>query len=107
MQWHPEITRHCPDTPIILVGTKQDLRERKETVEKLAERSLSPISHGGGVKLQKEIGAVQYMECSALTGKGVKSTFDVAIRAALANRLHVLDERRRRRERRRNKCILL
>ena len=89
------------------MGTKQDLRENKETLEKLAEKCLSPITNESGVRLQREIGAMQYMECSALTGKGVKGTFDVAIRTALANRVHVADERKRRKERRRNKCMIL
>lgn len=26
-QWIPEIKHHCPDTPIVLVGTKMDLRD--------------------------------------------------------------------------------
>lgn len=30
-KWIPEVTHHCPDTPIILVGTKADLREQPET----------------------------------------------------------------------------
>ncbi|PIK61706.1 hypothetical protein BSL78_01336 [Apostichopus japonicus] len=44
-KWYPEVSHHCPSTPIILVGTKLDLRDDKETMNKLSERSLRPIAY--------------------------------------------------------------
>jgi len=82
-KWIPEITQHCPNTPKILVGTKLDMREDKETVDRLAEKKLSPISNEHGTQMAKEIKAVKYMECSALTQKGLKDVFDEAIRAVI------------------------
>lgn len=35
------------------------------------------------LKMQREIYANRYLECSALTGRGVKSVFDTAIQIAL------------------------
>ena len=83
MQWLPEVTQHCPNTPLILLGTQQDLRNDKDRVERLRRENLAPISTTEGLKLQREIGAVKYLECSALTQEGVKTVFDEAIRAVL------------------------
>ena len=77
------MSHHCPNTPIILVGTKLDLRDDKETTEKLKEKRLAPITYPQGLQMQKEVSAVKYLECSALTQKGLKTVFDEAIRAVL------------------------
>lgn len=82
-KWLPELQHHCPGIPFVLVGTKLDLREDPETIERLKERNQVPVSFAQGVQLAKEIGAVKYMECSALTQKGLKNCFDEAIRAVL------------------------
>lgn len=68
---------------MILVGTKLDLREDKITIERLREKKLSPITYPQGLAMAKEIGAVKYLECSALTQKGLKTVFDESIRAVL------------------------
>ncbi|KAJ1564677.1 Ras- protein ced-10, partial [Cladochytrium tenue] len=83
-KWYPEISHHSPNTPMILVGTKLDLREDRETVERLREKRMSPISYQTGTAMAREIGAVKYLECSALTQKGLKNVFDDAIRAVLS-----------------------
>lgn len=66
-QWVPEITHHCQKTPFLLVGTQIDLRDDAATLEKLAKNKQKPISNEQGDKLAKELKAVKYVECSALT----------------------------------------
>jgi len=75
---------------MILVGTKLDIRDDKETI---AEQQLTPISHDQGQQLSKEINAVAYLECSALTQKGVKEVFDEAIRAVIYPKLKKVEKK--------------
>ena len=42
---YPEVRHHCPQAPIILVGTKLDLRDDKEVIEKLKKKRLAPITY--------------------------------------------------------------
>lgn len=82
-KWYPEISHHSPGTPIVLCGTKLDLRTDPAALEKLAEKKQVPVEYEEGFKLGKEIGARKYMECSALTQIGMKAMFDECIRAAI------------------------
>ena len=70
-KWFPEISHHAPATPMILVGTKIDLRDDPASLSKLNEKGTSPITYEQGLRLAKEIGAAKYLECSALTQKKV------------------------------------
>lgn len=82
-KWQPEVTHHCPGTPFVLVGTKLDLRDDPETIAKLKEKKFQPVSYAMGTEMAKDLKAVKYMECSALSQKGLKAIFDEAIRAVL------------------------
>ena len=81
---YPEISHHCPNTPSILVGTKLDLRDDRETIDRLREKGMAPITYEMGMGKAKSINAIKYMECSALTQKGLKNVFDEAIRCVIA-----------------------
>jgi small GTP-binding protein len=87
--WYRELTNYCPNTPIVLVGTKLDLREDRETVERLRDtcstEGLSPINIADGMELQKSIGAAKYLECSSLTRTGLNTVFEEAARVGLTN----------------------
>merc|ERR1711994_450072 len=82
-KWIPEITHHAPGVPIILVGTKSDLRQDQETLQNLKAKGLNVVEQNKIDEMKSEIGAVKYVECSALTQENLKTVFDEAIRAAL------------------------
>ncbi|CAB4055329.1 CDC42 [Lepeophtheirus salmonis] len=69
--------------PILLVGTQVDLRNDEKTKEALSKCKQKPITEEQGRSLAKEIGAVRYSECSAITQNGLKDVFDEAIIAVL------------------------
>jgi Ras-related C3 botulinum toxin substrate 1 len=99
-KWMPEIRHHCPDKPIILcgekiivffyfrkvkvLGTKIDLREDREFLNQLQKQNIQAIKREQGLRLCKKIRAFKYVECSALTQKGLKQVFDDAVRAVLS-----------------------
>ncbi|AAS54397.1 Rho family GTPase CDC42 Ecym_4146 [Eremothecium cymbalariae DBVPG len=82
-KWFPEVHHHCPGVPCLIVGTQIDLRENKMVIEKLQRQRLRPITPEQGEKFARELRAVKYVECSALTQRGLKNVFDEAIVAAL------------------------
>ncbi len=46
--WIPELTHHAPHVPIVLVGTKVDMREDKDTLAELARLGKAPLSYVDG-----------------------------------------------------------
>ncbi|PIK33118.1 hypothetical protein BSL78_30065 [Apostichopus japonicus] len=83
-KWYPEIHHHCPNVPIVLVGTQVHLRDDSTTNDRLQRNKQSPITFVQGKAMSEKIGAVKYAECSALTHQGIKTVFDEAIRAVIS-----------------------
>ena len=82
-KWMPELKQNVHNKPVILVGTKEDIREDADVLAALSKKKKRPITQQQGMKMANKIGAVSYMECSALTQKGLKSVFDEALLAVL------------------------
>nr|CAD1839217.1 unnamed protein product [Ananas comosus var. bracteatus] len=90
-KWIPELRHYAPNVPIILVGTKLDLREDKEFF--IDHPSITPITtlqarheqkyESCGEELKRMIGAAAYIECSSKSQQNVKAVFDAAIKVVL------------------------
>lgn len=65
--------------PIIIAGTKVDLKNDQRTLQALQQKGVQPISKDQGEALAKRIGAEMYCETSAKTREGLKELFDNAI----------------------------
>ncbi|GAM21772.1 hypothetical protein SAMD00019534_049470 [Acytostelium subglobosum LB1] len=78
-KWFVEITQNMDVLPpIILVGTKLDLRNSKHKAN-----GEEPITTEMGEQMRAEIGAYKYCECSALTQDGLTTVFEEAGRVVL------------------------
>jgi len=75
-KWVPEVKHFCPNVPIVLVGNKKDLRNGSTKCVRTQE----------GEQMATRIGAVAYVENSALTKEGVRNVFEIATRASLSGK---------------------
>ncbi|RMZ83562.1 hypothetical protein DV738_g896, partial [Chaetothyriales sp. CBS 135597] len=80
--WYPEVTHFCPNTPLILVGLKSDLRNKRTCVELLRSQGLTPVTPEQGQAVARQMGAA-YIECSAKEGRGINDVFQMAINTAV------------------------
>ncbi|KAH7112427.1 P-loop containing nucleoside triphosphate hydrolase protein [Dactylonectria macrodidyma] len=82
-KWFPEVHHHCPGVPCLIVGTQVDLRDDPSIRDKLAKQKMAPVRREDGERMARDLGAVKYVECSALKQYKLKDVFDEAIVAAL------------------------
>ena len=67
-KWYPEVKHYAPDVPILLVGTKVDLRPEEEAkVNDASSKDKTYVTTEEGEALRREIGAVEYIEISSKT----------------------------------------
>ncbi|KAJ3558626.1 hypothetical protein NM688_g809 [Phlebia brevispora] len=93
-KWYPEVAHFCEGTPLILVGTKTDLRKDEQTRRMLGAQGQTPITPEQGAAVAKEIGA-KYIECSAKTGAGVQDVFHLALKESMKGRWGKMVKQRR------------
>jgi len=74
-KWSPEVVHYCPNVPILLIGTKGDIR---------SENKQNLVTPEQATKMALDIKAKKYIECSAKTGAGIKELFEIAWREGMA-----------------------
>ncbi|XP_063683992.1 ras-related C3 botulinum toxin substrate 1-like [Bolinopsis microptera] len=91
--WWVELNHHCPDVPIVLVGSKIDLRNKD---------GIQTVTTEEGQAMAEKIGAAKYMEISSLENRGVGELFEEVIRLGFD---HSLTEAKK--EKKTKKCVIL
>lgn len=75
-KWIGEIRNHLPRVPVLVVATQTDQRES-------GPYHSSCISSMDGKRLAQDVRAKGYLECSALSNRGVQQVFEYAVRTAV------------------------
>jgi Rho family, other len=93
-KWVGEIADNCPGVKLVLVALKCDLRESgtEEDADDQPEASGAEqprekrptITYDQGLEVARRIGALRYLECSAMRNRGVNEAFTEAARVALS-----------------------
>ena len=83
-QWYPEVLHFCPYTPLILVGLKSDLRNKRTCIDLLRTQGLTPVTPEQGRSVADKMGAL-YRECSSKEMYNVNEIFAEAINIIIAN----------------------
>ncbi|CAI7671394.1 unnamed protein product [Penicillium bialowiezense] len=77
-KWIAEINENCPGVRVVLTALKCDLRKDEDLND-----NPNAISFDQGLAKAKEIGAVKYLECSAVQNRGIRESFYEAAKVAL------------------------
>ncbi|CEP64482.1 Rho family GTPase RHO4 LALA0_S11e05160g [Lachancea lanzarotensis] len=73
--WIPEVRHFCPDTPIMLVGTKSDLYALDQ-LDKLVDPTIAET-------LAQQVGAISHFQSSAKSHHNIDEVFGAAMTAVL------------------------
>ena len=83
--WLTEVRSHCTDVPIVLVGSKSDLRES----------NCETISSEQGKEMAEKIGAAVYMEVSSIRNEGLDELFQEVGRIAYEYHKLILSKKKK------------
>jgi Ras-related C3 botulinum toxin substrate 1 len=68
-----------PQIPVLLCGTKIDLREDKNVLERLNDKGKQLVTKEEGEYMAEQCGCIGYIENSSLTRQNLKETFDAVL----------------------------
>ena len=81
----PKAKTQLPGKPVIIVGTKTDLRKDEGSIQRLAAKNEHPVTLKEGMKLAKRAGIQNYIECSAKELGSVKAVFEEVLKEHFKN----------------------
>src|SRR3990167_7154079 len=87
-RWFVEARKYCPQTPILLVGTKSDLRGKQGNEWEVFRQQVD--------ELLSELNLAGYVECSAKHGTGLRGVIDEAFR--LSTEVAIIYERNKKKK---------
>ena len=101
-QWIPELFQNAPNAPIVLVGTKLDLKQEYEKIpdkrskvvpqSEVSKDYLIPIQ---GIKAVQTHNLFNYVECSAKTQENLNKVYSDAIRSVFKYRELLANKKRK------------
>ncbi|KAG2386792.1 hypothetical protein C9374_001827 [Naegleria lovaniensis] len=81
-KWIPEVSHYCPDCPVLLIGTKKDLRtDPVHTKSMLMKYSEKPVTKEQGELMARKMGCISYIETSSKLGEGFERFDELIIKA--------------------------
>jgi Ras-related C3 botulinum toxin substrate 1 len=82
--WVPEISKHCPGVPYVLVGMHPEQRNQFDThADEYRSKGWEPVPTSHGEAMMRRIGAQCYIECSPRMSYNVREVFDRAVQVVL------------------------
>ncbi|ELP89243.1 Rho GTPase, putative [Entamoeba invadens IP1] len=103
-KWYPEIQKYCKDEFKMMVGLKVDLRENAQEVKKIEVEGNKMITPEEGQSMCTELDCAKYMECSALTRKGLVEVFETAVEMVLNKNI---EDKATKAKTPKKKCVIL
>nr|KAG5705072.1 hypothetical protein BaRGS_018802 [Batillaria attramentaria] len=96
LNWVPEVRYYCGKVPLLLVGTKKDLRDEASGDWELADVTESSVRgtvpqfvhYEEGLAVASKADAEAYYESSAKTGEGTATIFDAVVRYGFENKFN-------------------